>query len=74
MTAKRIALLLLAVCLSGAAHAQGKAKGREAVSARIDAIVASRLAEWHSPGMAVAVIRRGNVVHAKGYGEKTRGR
>lgn len=38
------------------------------VRRRVDATVAKRMSETGTPGMAVAVISKGNVVHSKGYG------
>ncbi len=40
----------------------------EAQSKDVDTMVARRMAETGTPGMAVAVIAKGKVVHAKGYG------
>jgi D-alanyl-D-alanine carboxypeptidase len=45
------------------------AVGQSALRTRqIDARVAKRMTETQTPGMAVAVISTGNVVHSKGYG------
>jgi CubicO group peptidase (beta-lactamase class C family) len=46
------------------------ATGREAgVSARIDAFVVAEMRKQKTPGVAVAVIRGGQVILARGYGE-----
>lgn len=58
--------LLLAVCLLPAvAPAQSPAV--------IDSIVTSALATFHTPGVAVAVVKDGKVIVARGYGVKRLG-
>lgn len=38
--------------------------------AYVDETAARVMAEYHIPGMAIAVVKDGNVVHMKGYGER----
>ncbi len=57
---KALALLALAGSWLAVLHAQPPAT--------IDTIVRDELASQRIPGMAVAVIRRGEVIHAQGYG------
>jgi CubicO group peptidase (beta-lactamase class C family) len=67
MMIKRINLGLIALfavsVLTYAAAAQS-----EVVRRQVDATVAKRMSETGTPGMAVAVISKGIVVHSKGYG------
>lgn len=55
------------VALVGAA-ALASASARAMDSERLDAIVSAGMNRWDVPGMAVAVMEDGKVVHARGYG------
>ena len=39
--------------------------------AAIDAIVKKSLDAWHGPGVAVAIVRDGEVIYLKGHGVKS---
>ncbi|MEO1477927.1 MAG: serine hydrolase domain-containing protein, partial [Bacteroidota bacterium] len=39
----------------------------------LDAYIETALDEWPVPGLAVAIVKDGEVVHAKGYGTRTVG-
>lgn len=60
MRLKTIAMVPFFVCIYGAAHA--------AVLDRIEARIQQELAQYHVPGLAVAISRGGQVVFMKGYG------
>ena len=47
--------------LRGAIHVQGRAQARQAL--------ADRMAEWHVPGVSIAVVEDGRVAWARGYGQ-----
>ena len=57
--------LVVLLALPGAVAAQ---TGRPAALTRIDSIVTAELARNHVPGASVAVVSRGEVIVAKGYG------
>ena len=63
------ALLALAL-LAPAAGAQRRPA--PALDARFDAAIDSVLAAWKVPGLALAVVQRGQVIYAKGYGLRDR--
>ena len=50
-------------------HAQSDARVRE-----LDAYVTKAVREWGAPGLAIAVVKDGRVVLAKGYGVLERGK
>lgn len=52
-----LALLVVVACAQAAAHAD-----------RVDELVAARMRQRHVPGLALAVVRDGRVVKARGYG------
>ena len=64
------ALLAAAAWVPAAAAApQPNQAGSEARDAGTEAVVADVLRRYRLPGMAVGVIRDGEIVHARGYGE-----
>ena len=67
-TATRAAVLAVA-CLASPAAAKDKPRPL----AGLDAHVARAMKEFAVPGMAVAVVKEGRVVHAKGYGVRRLG-
>jgi CubicO group peptidase (beta-lactamase class C family) len=71
---RRFVLRLVLLSLAGAAAAPALAKPRPAPPlAGLDAYVARTLKEFGVPGMAVAVVKDGQVVLAKGYGVRRAG-
>ena len=54
------------VCIAGAAAVRA-----ETTDAAIDAAVKNSLETWHVPGVAVAIVRDGEVVYLKGHGVKS---
>jgi CubicO group peptidase (beta-lactamase class C family) len=72
MPSPRLVLLLLAVAWLPAAPAPAKPKAAPAL-AGLDAHVARAMGEFGVPGMAVAVVKDGAVVLAKGYGVRRAG-
>ena len=71
--------LLLALAMPALAAAQaadGAAHGSDRARqiAALDAGIARAVAEWEVPGLAVAVVKDGEVVLAKGYGLRALGR
>lgn len=64
------ALVLLAPCAFAAlaASAIPRPAARDQASTDVDSYVASQLKEQHIPGLALAVIREGQIVKAQGYG------
>ncbi|HVL70010.1 MAG TPA: serine hydrolase [Vicinamibacterales bacterium] len=64
-----VALLLVALLGSG----RGLAARQDAL-AGFDAYVSSGLDAWRIPGLAVAVVKDGRVVHLRGYGVRELGR
>jgi CubicO group peptidase (beta-lactamase class C family) len=68
--------LAFALMLAGqsALAAPPKAPKREAFPRELDAYIAAALREWDLPGAAVAVVKDGQLVVAKGYGVRELGR
>ncbi|MFI5384995.1 MAG: serine hydrolase [Fimbriimonadales bacterium] len=46
----------------------------KAIEAKVDAIVKAAMDAFDAPGMAVAIVRDGKVVHCRGYGFRERGK
>jgi CubicO group peptidase (beta-lactamase class C family) len=65
----RLAVLLALTLLSPWEAVRAHAKPLES----FDAYVTRSMADWKVPGLAVAIVRNGSVVLAKGYGVKTVG-
>jgi CubicO group peptidase (beta-lactamase class C family) len=69
-------LFLSAALLGLVVPAQTQVTPRAAASpnlARLDAYIEKARAEWDVPGLAVAIVKEGRVVLAKGYGVKQKG-
>ncbi|MEO7962273.1 MAG: serine hydrolase domain-containing protein, partial [Gemmatimonadaceae bacterium] len=49
------------------AHAQKKPPA-QSLEGSIDPVVRQMMAEWHVPGIAVGVVKKGQIILAKGYG------
>ena len=69
---KRFVMLFMALTLTGFASAQSPASPTTPPS-DLDAYVASSMKTFDVPGMAVAIVRDGRVVVAKGYGVRKLG-
>ncbi|MCQ9156227.1 serine hydrolase [Acidomonas methanolica] len=74
MTRRLLSLLVLLLICAGPAHGQEAGQIFPGFSTRdLDRLVAGTQAAFHVPGVAVAVIRDGKVVLAKGYGIRKAG-
>lgn len=73
-----VILLSLLAAVAPPALAQsptsGAARPADARLAGFDAYVAKVVADWHAPGLAVAVVKDGALVFAKGYGQRELGK
>ena len=67
----RIPSLVIAAVLTVAPTASGQSDSR---AAAFDAYVAKAIADWKTTGLAVAVVKDGRVVFAKGYGTRESGK
>src|SRR3954471_11313494 len=65
-----VAILSLAACLL----LQVPAAAQDGVLAGFDAYTAKAVADWRTPGLAVAVVKDGKVVFTKGYGVRELGK
>src|SRR5690606_15628795 len=63
-----IALSSLPVMAANAGPDNVRAETRPLASPAIDAVVASAMSQFDVPGMAVAIVKDGKVLLAKGYG------
>lgn len=70
---KTITCLLSCLLLAQTLWAQETAKAPSFVTDSLDAYVKRALVDWQIPGIAVAVIKDGKLVHMKGYGVKEMG-
>ncbi len=68
---QRYLLLFLIAVLPGLGFAQTKAPGKGLSSKQIDALVERTMETFNVPGMAVAVLKDGEVIHSKGYGVRS---
>jgi CubicO group peptidase (beta-lactamase class C family) len=74
MVHRRLALaFLFSSSLTAALAAQSPAPGADPL-AGFDAYVAKAVADWKVPGLAVAVVKDGRIVFAKGYGVRELGK
>lgn len=55
-------------CLAIGSSAAAQRPGDQAVSARVDRLVERYRISYHVPGLAIAVVRNGRVIKARGYG------
>jgi CubicO group peptidase (beta-lactamase class C family) len=67
MLHKKLTAFLLLLCISVAAYAQADLK-------KLDAYYEKALKDWGVPGMAIAIVKDGKVIFAKGYGVKEAGK
>src|SRR5690349_278242 len=67
----RLGNIALAVSLTilAASRSFGQEQAQNGILPRIDSVARAEMARQKIPGVAVAVIRHGEVVSAKGYGE-----
>ncbi|HXE74801.1 MAG TPA: serine hydrolase [Candidatus Xenobia bacterium] len=68
-----LALVLSSIPASGLAQARPKAKPAASATQPLDgfdAFVEEQMKVWKVPGLAVAVVKEGKVVHLKGYGQR----
>jgi dihydroorotase/N-acyl-D-amino-acid deacylase len=65
----RALALLAALALALVGAAPGQEKPSEPLDG-LDAFVTATMAEWKVPGLALAVVRDGKVVHLEGYGSR----
>ena len=67
----RLIALLLVVCLFGQVLARGQ-NGAASLSLTslngLDGFIEQVMNDWKVPGLAVAIVKDGKVVHSKGYG------
>ena len=73
---KRFILLHVILCVTSLLHMTCGEEGKEMLTdeeivQRIDAFIEAGLKCHNYPGMAVSVVRKGEVLMAKGYGYKT---
>ena len=59
---------------AGSLHAQRVAPDPRAIAPAFDAYVAKAVKDWNAPGLAIAVVKDGKVVFAKGYGVRELGK
>ena len=65
--------LLVAAVLVGAVSGADVALAQPALLAGFDAYVAQAVRDWKTPGLAIAVVKDGEIVFAKGYGVRRLG-
>src|SRR3954469_385815 len=65
-----VLILSLVVCLL----LQVPAAAQDGVLAGFDAYTAKAVADWRTPGLAVAIVKDGKVVFTKGYGVRELGK
>jgi len=63
---KQLFLLFIAICLF-----RGPLSGQPITTQGIDTVAENALKAFNVPGMAVAVVKDGKVIHAKGYGVRS---
>src|SRR5262249_59706509 len=64
----RVLAPLLIICLLAAAPVQAQNGAVPASLNGFDGFVEQVMKDWHVPGIAVAIVKDGHVVYAKGYG------
>jgi CubicO group peptidase (beta-lactamase class C family) len=68
MRMRRVSLALFLIAFQSLFAGIGQPQGVEAKVRRIDAFIEKTRAEWNIPGMAVTIVKDGQVLLAKGYG------
>ena len=73
---KRIVVVVMTMLASsaGSLHAQRVAPDPRVIAPAFDAYVAKAVKDWNAPGLAIAVVKDGKVVFAKGYGVRELGK
>lgn len=68
--AMKLRRILMMVCIFAtlAETALGQSKDDDAVTTRVDAYVSAQMREQKIPGLALAVVRDGKIIEAKGFG------
>src|SRR3954468_2543437 len=61
-------------CLAAVLLLRAPAAAQDGVLAGFDAYTAKAVADWKTPGLAVAIVKDGTVVFAKGYGVRELGK
>src|SRR3954464_11170955 len=61
-------------CLAACLLLQVPAAAQDGVLAGFDAYTAKAVSDWKTPGLAVAIVKDGTVVFAKGYGVRELGK
>src|SRR5688572_5582830 len=64
----RLPALLLVICLLTLAPFRAESGAVAASINGLDAFVEQVMTDWHVPGLAVAIVKDGQVVYAKGFG------
>src|SRR5687767_3277794 len=64
----RLLVFLLVVCWLAPAQSQAQNGSAPPNLNGFDGFVEQVMKDWHVPGLAVAIVKDGNVVYAKGYG------
>jgi CubicO group peptidase (beta-lactamase class C family) len=64
----RLLALLLVICLFAPAQLKGRTSSAQTNLNGFDGFVEQVMKDWHVPGLAVAIVKDGKVVYAKGYG------
>ena len=67
MPTRRLSTLIACACLGSATGVAGQASPRVDLQS-FDRYVAHAVADWHAPGLAIAVVHDDSLVFAKGYG------
>jgi CubicO group peptidase (beta-lactamase class C family) len=72
---KRIAILATVIAITTVSvHAQTAAPNPASIAPAFDAYVKEAVKDWNTPGLAIAVVKDGKVVFAKGYGVRELGK
>src|SRR5437763_9178315 len=74
MVMRRLAALTLLLLLPALAPAQAPPPVPDLASAGLDAYAQKVLADWHAPGVALAVVKDDKVILARGYGVREIGK
>jgi CubicO group peptidase (beta-lactamase class C family) len=69
-----VVLTLAALLVGGPAAARGQVETRQPDLEAIDRYIAAARTDWNVPGMAVAIVKDGRTIFARGYGVRDLGR
>lgn len=67
---RRLTAYLVLLSLIALAPVGAKAQNADSKLAGLDQFIAEQLKEWKVPGLAIAIVKDGKVIHAKGYGHR----